>query len=30
MDANAAIAYGFVDQILSSEKPDKPEKAAKK
>jgi ATP-dependent Clp protease protease subunit len=30
MDAKAAIAYGFVDQILSTEKPDKAEKATKK
>jgi ATP-dependent Clp protease, protease subunit len=30
MDANAAVAYGFVDQVLSSEKPAPAEKATKK
>ena len=30
MDAPAAAAYGFVDQVLSSEKPDKAEKPSKK
>jgi ATP-dependent Clp protease protease subunit len=30
MDAKAAITYGFVDQILSSEKPEKSEKSTKK
>jgi ATP-dependent Clp protease protease subunit len=30
MDAPAAVAYGFVDQVLSSDKPDKPEKSSKK
>jgi ATP-dependent Clp protease protease subunit len=30
MDATAAIAYGFVDQILSSEKADKANKSPKK
>jgi ATP-dependent protease ClpP protease subunit len=30
MDAKAAAAYGFVDQVLSAEKPEKPEKPSKK
>ncbi|MGB7539105.1 MAG: ATP-dependent Clp protease proteolytic subunit [Anaerolineales bacterium] len=29
LDAQAAIAYGFVDQVLSTEKPDKAAKSAK-
>jgi ATP-dependent Clp protease protease subunit len=29
LDAQAAIAYGFVDQILTTDKPDKPAKSGK-
>ncbi|HEY5119704.1 MAG TPA: ATP-dependent Clp protease proteolytic subunit [Anaerolineales bacterium] len=30
MDAQAAAAYGFVDQVLSAEKTEKAEKTSKK
>jgi ATP-dependent protease ClpP protease subunit len=30
MDAQAAVTYGFVDHVLSSEKPEKAEKSSKK